>query len=195
MLGNGHHDWGMVCVSVHRAETIDSRWEASSNINGQFSINSRSVDSLEEGKDSRVQWLSRGEGIELLHCYMAVTDYIVSLELLRCTVIVGVGIHKVTSDHVLDVHLEGEFGISGKRPKVLWEGDLGGRHIARWDDISDNNTIAAPLHQLLTVRKSLSIAKVDEVVRGCERGRLLIDGRILTIIRACRADHRRVEDQ
>lgn len=195
MLGNGHHDWGMVCVGVHRAETVDSRWEAGSNINSQFSVNSSSIDPLEEGKDSGVQWLGRGEGIELLHRYMAVTDYIASLELLRCTIVIGVGIHKVTSHHVLDAHLKGELGIGGKRPKVLWEGDLRSGHIARRDDISNNNTIAAPLHQLLAVRKSLSVTKVDEVVGGCERGRLLINGRILTIICACRADHRWVEDQ
>jgi hypothetical protein len=185
----------MVRVGVHRAETIDSGWEAGSNINSQFSVNSLVVDSLEERKDSRVQWLGRGEGVELLYRYMAVTDHVVSLELLRCTIVVGVGVHKVTSDHVPDAHLEGELGIGGKGSKVLGEGDLRGGHIARRDDIPNNNTIAAPLYQLLAVRKRLSVAKVDVVVGGRKRGRLLINGGILSIICACRADHRWVESQ
>jgi len=47
----------------------------------------------------------------------------------------------------------------------------------------------------LAVCKGLPVTKVDEVVGGRERGRLLINRRVLPIIRACRAEHRRVERQ
>lgn len=65
-----------------------------------------------------------------MHGDMAVTDYIASLKLLRRTIVVGIGVHKVTGDHVLNAHLEGELCVGGKRAKVLWEGDLRRGHVA-----------------------------------------------------------------
>lgn len=195
MLRNGDHGWGVVGGRVHRAETIDSSGEASSNINAQYTVSSWVVDSLEESEYGGIQWSGRRKGVELLHSDMAVTDDITSLELLRRAIVIGIGVHKVTGDHVLNVHLEGELGVSGKGAKVLWEGDLRPGHVARGDDISNNNTVAAPLNQLLAVCKCLPVTKVDEVIGGRERGRLLINGRVLPIIRACRADHGRVERQ
>jgi len=148
MLRNSHHDWGVVSGRVHRAETIDSSGEAGSNIDGQFSVHSWIVDSLEESKYGGIQWGGRCEGINLLHGDMAVTDYNSSVKLLRCTIVIGVGVHKVTGYHVLNVHLEYELSVSGKRAQVRWEGDLRRGHVAGGDDISNNNTVAAPSDHL-----------------------------------------------
>lgn len=149
MLRNGHHCRGVVSGRVHlrkrsqikdandgvggktyRAETIDSSGKAGSNINAQYSVLSWIVDSLEESEYGGIQRSGRGDGIELLHSDMAVTDDIASLELLRRTIVVGLGIHKVTGDHVLNVHLEDELSVSGECAKVLWEDDLRGGHVA-----------------------------------------------------------------
>jgi len=130
MLRNGDHGWGMVSGRVHRAETIDSSRQAGSNINTQYTVLSWVVDSLEESEYGGIQWSGRREGIDLLYGDMAVTDYIAPLELLRCAIVIGVGVHKVTSDHVLNVHLEGKLGVSCKRAKILWEDDLRRGHVA-----------------------------------------------------------------
>jgi len=130
MLCNSDQCRGVVSGRVHRAETIDSSGEAGSNINAQYSVLSWIVDSLEESEYGRIQWSSRGEGIELLHGDMAVADHITSLELLRRTIVIGVGVHKVTGDHVLNVHREDERSVSGERAKVLWKGNLRRGHVA-----------------------------------------------------------------
>jgi len=130
MLRNGDHCWGVVSGCVHRAETIDSSGEAGGNINAQYSVHSWIIDSLEESEYGGIQWSGRGEGIELLHGDMTVTDHIASLELLRRTIVIGIGVHKVTSDHVLNVRLEDELSVSGECAKVLWEDDLRRGHVA-----------------------------------------------------------------
>jgi len=124
-----------------------------------------------------------------------VANHVATLELLWCTIVVGGSADKVSSDHVLDVSGECELRVSREGAKILGVGDLCSWHVARRNDIPNDYAIATSLDQLLSIRKSLSIAKVDEVVGGGERSRLLVNRRILTIVCACRANNGCIQSQ
>lgn len=178
VLSNGYHDGSMVGRRVHGAETVDTRRKTGCNIDTQYTIDGRCVDALEKGKDSWVRRLSVLERVDLLDGDVTMSNDIVSLQLLRRAIVVLLGVDKVTGDHVLNVHGESELCIGWESAKVLGVADLGGDHVARRDNVSNRYTIAATLFELLTIRKSLSVTKVDVVVRGREGSGLLVNRRI-----------------
>lgn len=96
---------------------------------------------------------------------MRVSNDLSTLKLLGSTVVVGVCVDKVSCDHVLDVHLEGEIRIGGEGASIGREGNLRARHAAGRDDISIDDTIAASLNELLTIGECLSLAVVDAINR------------------------------
>lgn len=93
------------------------------------------------------------------------TDDDVALELLRSTKVVGLGVHKVTGDQVLDAHLELERLVSRESSTVRRVGNLRGWHVARWNNVTDWNTIAAALDHLLTIGEGFTFAEVDAIDR------------------------------
>jgi len=86
------------------------------------------------------------------------------LQLLRRAVVVGVCVDKVTGDHILDVHREGDVLIGRECTTVRREADLRGRHVGRGDNVSVYDTVAASINELLAIGERLSLAEVDEVV-------------------------------
>lgn len=179
----------MVGIGVHCAEAVGTSRKTSSDIYIQFTISTcRLVDALEEGEDGRIRWVSGVDRIEQLDGDMCVSDDESILELLRSTIVVGLCVDKVSSDHVLDEHLYGKLLVGGEGASIGREGNLCSGHRGRGDDVSENNTIAASINELLAIGESLSLAEVDEVVGRRERCRLASNRWVLAIVSAGRAE-------
>lgn len=193
VLSDGHHYWSVVRGSVHGAEAVHAWWETIGDIDGQYTVDGRGIDSLEELEDGWVQYIGRINRVELLDGQMRVSNDIVALQLLGSAIVVCLRIDKVASDHILDVDRRSKLLVGLECATILGERNLCSGHIARRDDISNWHTIAASLNELLAIRQRLAFAKVDEVVVRGQRWTLLIDRRVLAVIRASRAEDRGVQ--
>jgi hypothetical protein len=150
-------------AQTYRAEAVDTGRETIHNGHREDTILSRGVDALEEGKRLRVQRISRVDRGDRLYGDMRVSNDNVVLQLLRCPIVVGVCVDKVTGDQILDVHREGEVLVGRECTTIGREADLRGRHVARGDDVSIYDTIAASTNELLAISERLSLAEVDAV--------------------------------
>lgn len=74
------------------------------------------------------------------------------VQCLRSGEIVGLGVNEETGLHLLDGHLDGEGFTSLDSAKILWEDELGGRHVVDGRNNTDGVGITRPSRDLLSVR-------------------------------------------
>lgn len=103
---------------------------------------------------------------------MRVTENGTTLELLRRSKVVLLGIDEVTGDQVVDGHLDGENCIGLNCSAVRWEDELGRWHSALGRNLTDGGRVARTLNLLLAISELLADTEVDEVVGGGERSDL-----------------------
>jgi len=198
MLGNRNNDWLVVRRCIDGAELVETSWETFVDTGSDYTIDCRSVDSLEERKGLRISRCLLVERIQLLDNNMRMpNDLSLAIQLLRSREIVGRGINEIAGLHFLNSHRDIERRVSLDGAKVLWVCELGARHVIGTGDGADRDRIAGTSLDLLSIgdRSIDGKAKVDEVVRGRKGRRLPIDRWALAVISKARTNNTRVERQ
>ena len=102
----------MVGSGVDGRETVGTSRETFSDISGQDTTLSSSVETLEEGELCGVGGLSLSEGLQGINDDVRVADDVTrAIDLLRSREVVGVRVDEVTSLEVLDRHRDRERGV------------------------------------------------------------------------------------
>jgi len=188
----------MVSSGVDRGELVDTSRKSIGNISSQDSTLCGTVQAFEESKYSRVEDLSRVEGIELLDDDVRVSsDDTLSIELLGSRKVILLSVDKVPSLKIADLHLDREGCIGSNRSTVRREDELGCGHVGFGRDGTHRSRVAGTALDLFAVGdgKVNSLAEVDEVVRRCQRGNLARSRLALAIIVESLGNDGRIEGQ
>jgi len=162
----------MVRARVDAAHSVGTSWQAGRDIGGQDAIRSRGVETLEESEDGGVQGRGRGQRRKRLDGHMAVAyNESVSVDGLRCSIVLGVGIDEGPSSEVVDCHLDCERLIRLQALIEIWrEDELGRGLLILGSDTAHRDRATRSIDFLLAVSQGngLGIAKVDEVVAASQ---------------------------
>lgn len=175
----------MVCCCVNRRQLVCASRKAFADISSQNTVLSCGVQAQEEREGGRISRSGLGQRGEFFDDYMRVTDDLaLAIELLRCSKVIGLGVHECTGLHTTDRHFDGEVLVSRYRSEILWEGKFGRRHRGGRRDLAHGRRVARSIFELLTVGDGLvrGETKVDEVVGGRQRGNLASLRSLLTIL-------------
>ena len=122
VLGDRPQNRLVICAGIDGRKTIGSGCKTPSNIRSKNTADSCRIKTFEEGERGWVGNGCRCQRIKFLHDDVRVTNYGTStVNLTRSSVIVGCGVHKVTSDHVLNRHLDSKRLFSRDRATVSRE--------------------------------------------------------------------------
>jgi hypothetical protein len=160
----------MVRGSVDRAHAVDTSGQAVGDGSSEDIILGSIVKALEEGKSGGVEGLG---GLQIGHLLdgdvrVADEDTLV-IDLLRSRVVVGLGVDKVTSDEVQDLHLDGEGLVLDEAfVSVLGEDKLAARSNVEADDTS---------HGCLAARAGGDLPPIGEWDTLVEGNETVVDAR------------------
>jgi len=172
VIGGGGDSAGSVCPSSKIADC-----------GGKDTALSRVVQALEEGEDVRV---GGAAGHLLNNDVRMAFDLALAVELLRGSVVVGLGVDEVARFNVVDVNLDRELCVGGDFLAVLGVGDLGGWHVGGGRDSAHGGRVTRTVLKLQPICNIETLgrlqAEVDEVVGGSEGGNLACDGRIPAVV-------------
>lgn len=176
----------MVRRSVDRGETVEARAETTSNIDGDDTVSSRGVDTLEERELDVVQGGGLVECLELLNDEMRVADDVTSaVDSLGRSEVVGLSVDEVTSLEMVESHRDGKRLVRSDGLSVRREGELRGGHVRLCGDDTHRRRVARAGGDLLTVgdgEVGNGQAEVDEVVVRGRRGNLAGGRSLLAIL-------------
>jgi len=158
----------MVSSSVNAASTIETRSKTVSSSCCENAIDSRGIQTFEEGEDLGIIDCSVLERLDLVDSDVRVGNEHAIIQLLRSSEVVGLRVDEVTSLHIDDSQLEIEALVRRDDLKVERAGELGSGHAGFGDDVAHDSRVAATSGNLLAVGQRklwAGQAKVDEVVR------------------------------
>ena len=117
----------MVTGGVDGGNAVDTSWESLCNISGQDTVLRDIVETLEEIKDLGVQGLRRVERCQLLHGNVTVALNDTIDQLLRSGIVSVGRIRKRSSNQVVNLEGDGEWGVGSNGIKVPGGVEFGGR--------------------------------------------------------------------
>lgn len=144
VLSNRDDNRLMVGCGIDGADAVSSSRETISNVSGQNTTLSRSVDSLEESEDVGVRWLGLVEAGQLFGDKVGVTDDLtLSIELLRGSKVGRLSIGERAGLHTSNVHLDRERCVLLDRCITVGrEQEFAGRHVLDGRDLTNRGGIA-----------------------------------------------------
>lgn len=144
VLSNRDDNGLMVGCGIDGADAVSSSRETISNVSGQNTTLSRSVDSLEESEDVGVRWLGLVEAGQLFDNKVGVTDDLtLSIELLRGSKVGRLSIGERAGLHTSNVHLDRERCVLLDRCITVGrEQEFAGRHVLDGRDLTNRGGIA-----------------------------------------------------
>lgn len=173
VLSNSDKNRLMVGGSVDGRKAVCTGRETIRDVSGEDAVLRNIVQTLEEREARGVCGRGGGERRDLFDDDVRVAlDVACSVDLLGRREIVLVCVHEVAGLEVVNRHLDGERCVRLDSTEVVREHELRGGHVRRSSDDTHWRRVAGSGRDLLAVGNGQvgdGGAKVDEVVRGCQR--------------------------
>lgn len=142
VLSNGDDHRLVVRGRVDGADTVSSSWNTGCDISSNLTVDSRSVDTLEESELLGICDGGITQSVDFFDDDMGMTDDLtLSRELLRSSKVILVRIHKVTGFQVIHVEFDRKLGVGGDGTHVGRESKLGTGHIADAGNCTDGSRV------------------------------------------------------
>lgn len=142
----------MIGSSVNGSNAISARGKTIGNICSKYTIDSCRVQTLEKGELGRIGDCRRCQGRNRLDDDVRVSDELAStVDLLRSTEVIRLGVHEVTRLHVGDCELDGERLVGIDISAIGGEDEFCRRHILLGKNNTHGNRVARTVNNLLTI--------------------------------------------